>query len=172
MYQRGNNGVLERTDQAGDGWARAHREANPRWYMQDVDALMAIETRAYNTGDKFFMEYVPDGFQHREKSIRQHAVVALFDRKSCREAAFGEHGRASLSLYLHLCRALGQTQPVQPKFMFTIGKDKPPWEVIEVDPESGDVVAEHALTSANWAEVWKAAGLSDLRAELARWVLR
>ena len=60
MYERHSNGVKVRADGCGDAWAQAHRKLGPTFNMQDIDALFGIMAFGQNTGDKLFLEYVPD----------------------------------------------------------------------------------------------------------------
>jgi len=168
--QRDASGVRIRADGKGDSWAQDHRQLGPTFNMTDFDAVLGLVAFAANTGEKLFMEYVPDNYQNRPNVIRQYANVAMFDRKTNREYAFGETNRVSLSWHLDHCRKIGASQPVPPKFFFVIGRDQPPWMLIELDIETGAVVAEHCLTAMNWREVWQAAGLTGLRDQLRRWI--
>jgi len=169
--QRDGNGVRRRVDGQGDGWAKAHRDGlGATFNMNDVDGLIGMVGFAANTGDRLFMEYVPNNYANRARLIRSFATVGLFDRKSSRDYALSQSNRVALSWYLDLCRRLGQTQPIPPKFFLVIGRDQPPWEMIELDIRTGDIAAEHTLTDMNWKEIWQQAGLVALRNELRRWI--
>lgn len=163
-------GVRVRADGKGDGWARAHRELGLTFNMTDIDGLMGLVGFAANTGDKLFMEYVPDNYQNRLNLIRQYAVVAMFDRKASREYAFSDANRVSLSWHLDHCRKLAQTQPKAPKFFLVIGRDEPPWELIEMNIHTGEVVTEQTLNGMNWRVLWEQTGLVALRNELRGWI--
>jgi len=167
---RDEEGVRLRADGKGDGWALAHRKLGATFNMTDFDGLMGIVSFAANTGERLFLEYVPDNYSHRVNVIRQFAAVAMFDRKSTREYAFSDENRVSLAWHLDHCRKLGQTQPKPPKFFFVIGRDEPPWELVEVDIETGDVVSEMSLSAMNWRALWERAGLVALRNELRQWI--
>lgn len=168
--QRDANGVRVRVDGKGDGWARAHRQLGATFNMTDFDGVMGLVAFAANTGEKLFMEYVPDNYTNRLNLIRRYAVVAMFDRKATREYAFSDANRVSLSWHLDHCRKLAQTQPVAPKFLLVIGRDEPPWHLIELDINTGGTVGQHTLTAMNWRTVWEQAGLIDLRNQLRRWI--
>jgi len=171
LEERDTNGVRVRHDGKGDGWAKAHRsQLGPTFNMNDVDGLIGLVGFAANTGDRFFIEYVPDDYSNRLNMIRQFATVALFDRKTSRDYAFGDANRVSLSWYLDLCRRLGQTQPKPPKFFLVIGRDAPPWNLIELDINTGKEVSDHVLPAMNWRQVWQQVGLAALRAELRAWI--
>jgi len=88
MYERHSNGVRVRADGCGDAWAQAHRKLGPTFNMQDIDALFGIMAFGQNTGDKLFLEYVPDDYRNRGKAVRDFRVIAMFDRKSSRQATF------------------------------------------------------------------------------------
>ena len=98
--RRDSRGVRIRADGKGDGWARAHRQLGATFNMTDFDGLMGLVAFAANTGEKLFMEYVPDNYRNRLNLIRQFAIVAMFDRKASREYAFSEANRVSLSWHL------------------------------------------------------------------------
>lgn len=169
--ERDSSGVRVRADGKGDAWAKAHRDQlGATFNMNDVDGLIGLVAFAANTGDRLFMEYVPDNYANRQSMVRQFATVALFDRKTSRDYALGESNRVALAWYLDLCRRLGQTQPKPPKFFLIIGRDTPPWQMIELDIETGAVISEHALTAHKWQQVWEQVGLAALRNELRRWI--
>ena len=170
LEQRDSNGVRVRVDGKGDAWAQAHRQLGGTFNMTDFDAVMGVQAFAANTGERLFLEYVPDNYENRLNMIREYASVAMFDRKASREYAFSRDNRVSLSWHLDHCRKLAQTQPVAPKFFLVIGRDQPPWQLIELDITTGEIVAEHTLTNMDWKTVWQQAGLTDLRNELRRWV--
>ena len=169
--QRDNGGVRIRVDGKGDGWAKVHRDQlGATFNMNDVDGLIGMVAFAANTGDRLFMEYVPDNYANRLNTVRSFATVALFDRKTSREYALGESNRVALAWYLDLCRRLGQTQQKPPKFFLVIGRDAPPWQMVELNTNNGEVVSEHTLSASNWREVWEQVGLAALRNELRRWI--
>jgi hypothetical protein len=173
---RHQNGTKIRVDGRGDVWADCHRTQLGRHFlMQDVDGLFGNMTFAHNTGEKLFLEYVPDSYKNREKAIRQFAVVALFDRKSSAAWAFSVRNRVSTALYLEMCRRFATGQPFPPRFFYIIGKDSPPWEMIELCIDTGQEVGQrtriHTMENSNeWAKLWEAVGLSGLRDELRKFV--
>lgn len=168
--ERDGAGVKVRADGKGDAWADAHRDLGPTFNMTDVDGMIGIVGFAANTGERLFMEYVPDDWKNRHNKIRRFATVAVFDRKATRALALDAGNRVGLAYYLNLCRCLGQTQPKAPRFFFVIGRDCPPWTMIELNINTANIVAEHELPSMNWRQVWNAIGLTALRQELTRWV--
>jgi len=99
MYERHSNGVKVRADGCGDAWAKAHRRLGPTFNMQDIDALFGIMAFGQNTGDKLFLEYVPDDYQNRGKAVRDFRVIAMFDRKSSRQAAFIGDGEIQAQMF-------------------------------------------------------------------------
>ena len=170
IAERDENGVRVRADGKGDGWAKAHRSLGQTFNMTDFDGVMGLVAYASNTGDKLFMEYVPDNYANRFKRIRQFAYVAMFDRKTTRACAFGDANTVSLSVQLDHCRRLGQTQPHDPKFFFVVGRDAPPWELIELDIQTGEECGARTLASLDTRAVWEVVGLVDLRDALRRWI--
>lgn len=168
------NGVKRRMDGKGDAWATAHRCLGTGNQMNDVDAVFGFEAYGANTGEKLFLEYEPDDYQNRLNVIREHGLIALFDRKTSEGAAFGEGNRRSFSLYLHLCRVIAAQQPYPPRFFFCIGGQEPPWQLIEIDitagAKTGHEVTIYSAQSAEWRRVWDALGLSELRMKLRGWI--
>jgi len=169
---RNAQGVKERLDEQGDAWANQHRKSTPRdYYLQDVDAMFGAVFFGHNTGEKVFLEYVPDNYKNRTSKVRSFALVAMFDRKASRWAAFSNYNTVSCALYLWLCRVIGQSQPKQPRFFYVIGGDTPPWTMIEINIETGQEMGQEVrLDSADWTTVWNSLGLTSLRNELARFV--
>lgn len=167
--ERNSQSVKVRLDGAGDGWANQHRESlAKKFYIQDVDALFGTVVFGHNTGEALFLEYVPDNYQNRRKTIREFGVVAIFDRKSSERAAFGNHNLVSMGLYLWLCRMLGRVQTIKPKFFFVIGGQSPPWTMIEIDIETGEEMRRRDVDTSDWNSIWNELGLLDLRTEIAR----
>lgn len=167
---RNGGGVKHRLDQSGDGWANAHREGLPNKYMmQDVDAMFGAMAFGHNTGERLFLEYVPDGYENRGKSIRDFSVVAMFDRKTTEATAFANHAQVSRALYLWICRSLAEAQGLRPKFFLCIGGQEPPWKMIEIDIETGERAGNEAVVdSGKWETVWQTLGLQGLRNEAKR----
>ncbi len=171
MSDRLDNGVKRRIDGAGDGWAAAHRALGPGHQMNDVDAIFGFEAFGANTGDKLFLEYEPDHYENKLKVVRQHAVIAMFDRKASANAAFGDNNRRSFSFYLHMCRVIASAQSCPPRFFFCIGGQQPPWQLLEVDIWAGehikgrDTVIE-TTAPADWRRIWDVLGLASLRKQL------
>lgn len=171
MIGRLGNGVRRRMDGRGDGWANAHREElGSRYYLQDVDGVFGLEVWGANTGERLFMEYEPDNWEHRQDWVRRFAIVALFDRKVSLDRALSEHNRVSAAFYMWLCRELGARQPQQPRFFFVVGGQSPPWDLVEMDTQTGNVLSTHQLAGADFRQVWQRIGLLSLRQELARWI--
>ena len=161
--------VKPRFDGQGDPWADSHREGLGRGFnMNDVDGFIGLIGFAANTGDRLFIEYVPDDYANRGQAIRTYSTVALFDRKASLACAMGEGNSVSLACYLDLCRRLAVTQARPPKFFFVVGRDAPPWDIVQIDIETGMKLSTQTLSGMNWQEVWRAAGLTELRDTLRR----
>jgi len=170
---RNRLGVKERLNGAGDAWANQHRESlGSHFYLQDVDAMFGTIVFGHNTGERLFLEYVPDSYENRQEKVREFGVVALFDRKSSRDAAFGNHNRVSMALYLWMCRSLSKIQGISrsPKFFFVIGGQSPPWQMIEIDIDTGEELQMTEINTSSWRSTWQAFGLMRLRDEIARWI--
>lgn len=163
-----------RFDGLGDPWAFAHREElGNQFLMSDVDGLMGMVAFASNTGDRLFLEYVPDNYENREKRIRSLAVVAFFDRKASLSIARNTKNNICTSVYLHLARAVSAQQPNPARFFWMIGGSAPPWTMVELDINTGDEIGiQRTVDSGAWRSVWEAVGLVTLRNELYRWTLR
>lgn len=166
------NGNRARVDKQGDLWANDHRAELANYFMSDVDALFGIEAWGAQTGDKLFMEYEPDAWENRRSSIRSFGVVAMFDRK----ASWGSIAKAgsftSTPLYLWMCRVFRGHQGIAPKFFYVCGT-RAPWRMQEVDIDTGEAVGDEVLVdSGRWGVVWRALGLSDLRDQIKKWVVR
>lgn len=172
-YSRAENGVRHRVDGGGDAWAAVHRDLGTRFLMQDVDALFGCSVFGSNTGDRLFLEHVPDAYKHRNNEIRNFAVVAMFDRKTTFENAFSKNNLLSFGLYLWQCRTFASKQPIAPKFFFVIGGQEPPWAMQEINITTGDVINQPIEVDAqSFDVVWQTLGLKDMRNELRRWVER
>lgn len=169
---RNPQGVKKRLDKQGDAWADQHRRSTPKdFYLQDVDAMFGAVVFGHNTGEKLFLEYVPDNYVNRDKRIRKFGVVAIFDRKTSEQAAFSNHNMVSCALYLWLCRSLGELQPSPPKFFYVIGNQEPPWTMIEVDTTTGmETGTRKRLDGSDWRATWETLGLASLRHELVQWL--
>lgn len=167
-----HNGVKERADGAGDAWAREHREMGQTYNMMDLDAVFGTVFFGQNTGEKLFMEYIPDNYQNRVNKIRHFALVAMFDRKASRNAALCPQNNLSTAVYLWLCRELSEKQPTPPKFFYVIGGQVPPWVMVEVDIFTGELTGHESVieNSQDWHRVWQILGLKKLRAQLRGWV--
>ena len=174
MYQYDDIGVRIRNDNAGDEWATAHRSLGPTFNMHDIDALVGFMAFGQNTGEKLFLEYVPDAWNNRSKLIRNFAAVAMFDRKATEATAFSEHNRLSVAYYLWLCRCVGGSQPLPPKFFFVVGGKSPPWTMIELDISTGERtgVRQEITSTRDWRPLWDAVGLSKIRNQLRAFVER
>lgn len=173
MYERDERGVRVRADKKGDAWANAHRDAlGNKYYLQDVDAMFGYVAFGHNTGERLFLEYVPDSYENRGSWIREYGYVALFDRKTSEQAAFSSQNSLSASVYLHLCRRLAAGQPIAPRFFFVIGGQEPPWEMIEISIESGEETGQRAVirSASDWSTIWAALGLADMRNTIKQWI--
>lgn len=170
--ERHENHVRIRRDGHGDAWANAHRTSlSNKYFLHDIDAVFGLEVFGANTGDRLFLEYEPDHYNNREKSIREFAAIALFDRKASKAAAFSPSNRLSLGLYLWQCRSYAKSQPIAPRFFFVIGQDKPPWLMIEIDIQTAEPIGhEVSVDSARFSAVWDALGLTELRNHLRSFV--
>lgn len=170
---RNSNGVKVRKDGRGDAWANAHRIALGNEYlMQDVDICFGITVFGHNTAEKLFLEFEPDDYKHRTSAVRDFAIVALMDRKSSIEAAFAPNNRLSRHFYCWLCRVFTQYQGIAPRFFFAIGGQEPPWRIVEVDVLTDETTEAGTITRVNdWAPLWKALNLIDLRNQLRKWLL-
>ena len=166
------NGVKPRADGKGDGWANAHREQlGPDYHCQDIDGYFGFCAWGANSGDRLFMEHVPDGFKNANNLIREYAVVALFDRKSTTSAARCDRNIKSTSFYLWLCRNLSMAQPFPVRFFWVIGKDNPPWMMQELSIETGEEKEDMiTLDKPDWRSIWDTIGLTDLRNSLKKWL--
>lgn len=168
---RNGNGVKTRRDGRGDAWAAAHRdELGSRFLMQDVDASFGALVFGHNTGEKLFLEYVPDDYQNRTKATRDFAVVAMFDRKNSEAAAFANSNLVSRAFYLWQCRVFGTIQPIPPRFYYVIGNQQPPWRMVEIDILSSKQIATASVSVGDWTTVWSSLGLIKLRNELVQWI--
>lgn len=166
--------VKPRYDGKGDGWANAHRDLGPTFNMNDADALMGVVSFAWNTGERLFIEDVPDNYINRYSSIREFAYVALFDRKTNLDFALSNENAVSRAMYLHLCRIISAYQPLPPRFFFVIGGQCPPWEMHEIAIDSsepkGDAIILPCRDGSIWRSVWETCGLKSLRDELRKWI--
>ena len=166
MAERMRNGVKSRFDGGGDKWANEHRVRLWRDdYMQDIDAIFGMEIFGKNTADRLFAEYVPLGHEDHNRLQRRFGLVALFDRKISEFAAFHKGSKMSLDLYLWLCRIIGSTQSIDPKFFYVCGNNEMPWTMIEIDIHTGNRTGEpHVITcEQEWRRVWSALGIREIR---------
>jgi hypothetical protein len=172
MSSRLANGVRIRVDGQGDPWANAHREAlGNKFYLQDIDALFGMEVFGANTGDRLFLEYEPDSYENKANVIREFAMVAMFDRKSTLPWARSPQCCLSRGVYLWMCRALRAQQPKAPKFFLVVGRDSPPWQMVEIDIDTGDEINEPmSIDADSFQRVWQQLGLTQLRKDLRRFV--
>ena len=163
--------VKPRFDGKGDAWANQHRDMlGPTFNMQDMDGYFGFTAFGANTGERIFLEYVPDDYENRYRAIREFGLVSMFDRKSSKEYALSKDNVVSFAFYLWLCRSVGKGQSIIPKFFFVVGSQEPPWEMIEIDINSGNSIKSKMLTSTNWKEIWHSLGLIELRREVSRLV--
>ena len=166
-------GVKVRADGQGDAWADSHRDFMRSAYMLDIDGLVGFVGFAANTGEKLFIEYVPDDYSNHRSEIRTFATVAMFDRKSSRSVAFAKGNQVSRAYYLDICRKLAATQPKPPRFFYVLGRDCPPWEMVELDIETAEEIGTHTIESldtGHWRHLWHIMGLGRLRSDLRRWI--
>ena len=175
MYEDGSNrlsnGVKVRVDGKGDAWSNAHRiQLGNDALMQDLDAVFGFTAFGHNTGERLFLEYVPDSWENRCNSMRNFGIVALFDRKASIGAAFSNKNALSSNFYRFLCRTVAMAQPIPPRFFYVIGGQEPPWLMIEVDINTGlEVGARVELKNSNFKTVWESLGLGQARNVLMRW---
>lgn len=172
--ERLDNGVRKRADGKGDGWANAHRDVlGTKFLMQDVDGYFGFLVYGDNTGERLFLEYVPDDYANRTKPVRSFAIVAMFDRKTTMDAATSEENALSRAFYLWLCRTIGRAQPAekQPRFYFVVGGQQPPWDMLELDILTGERIGDIVhLANADWPHIWETLGLAPLRRSLLAWL--
>lgn len=169
---RNGNGVKVRKDGRGDAWSNEHRIAlGNKFFMQDLDALFGQITFGHNTGERLFLEYVPDDYENRFNVIRDMAFIATFDRKSTEGAAFASENVVSTAVYLNLCRQISDRQPRQMKFFYVIGKAAP-WRMIEIDIYSGERLPElpPIKNKDDWRRVWENTDLIEARDFLSKWL--
>ncbi|NCC85188.1 MAG: hypothetical protein EOM03_13835 [Clostridia bacterium] len=175
MYDDGNNrlsnGVKVRMDGKGDAWSNAHRDQlGNNAFMQDLDAMFGFAAFGHNTGERLFLEYVPDSWENRHNSMRTFGVVALFDRKASLGAAFSGKNALSSNFYRFLCRLIASAQPIPPRFFYVIGGQEPPWTMVDVDICNGQEIGNRVeLTSANFKTMWESLGLGSARNVLMQW---
>lgn len=142
-----------RHDGGGDGWAEGHRRLGG-CYMCDIDGLAAqVLIRGE---DALFAEYVADGRRHQR--IRDHSVLAIFDRKSSEPTSLSRYSTAFL---LWLCRTIAAGQGAPVRFFFVVGTSAP-WTLIELDTVTGDEISRTVQSS--WRPVWHSLGLLSDRA--------
>lgn len=164
------NGVKARKDGQGDLWAAQHREAlGPGFNMQDMDGFFGQVAFAANTGDKLFLEYVPDDYVNRVKFFRRFAVVAFFDRKSTMDWAMNERNRVSMAFYMWICRMIGEHQPIPCRFFIVTGGEGR-WMMSELNTADGQVIGESRIEGMNWKAIWQTTGLTTAREQLRKWV--
>ena len=170
---RNKHGVKKRIDGKGDGWANEHRDHLAKeFYIQDVDCLFGAVAFGHNTAERLFLEYAPDNYDNHQKTIREFGIVALFDRKKTKNEAFSKRTTVSRGLYLWLCRKLRDVQGIGPKFFYVIGDDKPPWEMIELNIDTGETnLPTITLHSEEWTTIWQQLGLLELRQEITKRLL-
>ena len=167
MFKRNDQGVKIRSDGNGDQWANQHRdELGSKFYIQDVDGLFGMCSFAQNSGERLFMEYVPDHYRNKSKIIREFAVIAIFDRKQSKHAI--QVSDLSTAFYLHQARLYGRVQPIMPKFFFVVGTESP-WTLIELNITTGETISECVLDDGEWLSVWKTLKLTDMRDLLRAW---
>jgi len=179
---RDRNGVKIRADGKGDAWARAHRNMGQCFNMHDVDGLIGIHAFAQNTGERLFIEYVPDHYKNRHSCIRKFAMVAMFDRKKTLNLAMIRDSNNKLdntlgtAFYLWLCRTCASNQPIPPRFFFVGGGDEPPWGMQELNiytaEKIGNIIPIEDATGKGWRAIWDAIGLVTLRNEMKKWTER
>ena len=141
------------------------------YFMQDLDAMFGSVVFGHNTGDRLFLEYVPDNYENRTSMIREFALIAMFDRKSNEQCAYNTRNILSRAFYLWTCRTLSAKQPIPARFFYCFGGQEPPWRLVELDINTGfNTRNSVVLDGKNWLEVWQQLGLSQLRSDLAKWL--
>ena len=171
MSLRHTSGSKVRVDGGGDGWAGQHRTELGRGnFMQDLDVFAGTLSFATNGQDRVFAEYAPDSYVNARDTVRDFALVALFDRKSTRSAAMSNGNRLSLGFYLSVCRTYAAKQPTfPPHFYFVCGKSQP-WEMIKIDIDTGDELETYNYSERDWKQVWAESGLKAGRGILSEWI--
>lgn len=163
-----SNGVRRRVDNSGDVWANEHRQAfGSSSYMQDLDAVMGVITFGINGVSRLFAEYEPDGWENRNSLIRQFGIVALFDRKKTTRAC--QVSSVSTAFYLHMARVLSTAQPIPVRFFFVVG-EQPPWQLIELDIETGEQRGTTYVADIGAEAIWDDLGLTATRKALHVWL--
>lgn len=163
------NGVKARMDGKGDGWSEGHRELGVGFNMQDLDGFFGQMAFAANTGEKLFLEYVPDDYRNRFSCFRKFGVVAFFDRKSTFDYAMSGDNRVSLAFYLWICRTISLHQPRKARF-FIVSGTLEPWKMTELDTSTGECGRCWNVRSSKWKEIWEASGLAEDRRILEFWI--
>ena len=163
-----------RLDGRGDGWANGHRNAlGNESYLQDIDGYFGMLGFTANTGDRLFLEYVPDSYKNRESAIREFGLVAMFDRKRDLQAMHSPKVVLSKAVYLWFCRKIGLSQPVMPRFFYVLGTaEHGPWTLVECDIWTGNEIREFTLTENFWKSIWDKIGLEEARRKIQAVVLR
>ena len=168
-----------RNDNGGDRWANAHRHnLSDNWYLMDMDGYFGLLAFAANTGNRLFMEYVPDDWKNRESATREFGWVAIFDRKRNEQAMRSSGAKLSKDMYLCLCRRLGRCQPVMPRFFYILGTgEHGPWPLVEYDVWTAKEIG-HIATLQNdefskgaWDRIWNSIGLEQARKKIEAWLL-
>jgi hypothetical protein len=171
MEQRLLNGVRTRMDGAGDLWADQHREElGNRSYLNDIDGFAGLTVWASHSEDHLFVEYEPDSWEYKDNVIRRFGTIAFFDRKKSRGATKRPGAPLSLAYHLDLCRQLGKSQPIAPRFFYVFGEGIP-WELVEINIENGSSIGHPImLVAGSWSERWRELGLVAARDEIRRWL--
>jgi len=139
--------------------------------MQDLDCFFGVQAFGHNTGDKLFMEYIPDNYDKNKKSVENFGVVALFDRKSNEEYALSSPNYTSRHFYIYLAKILSECQGNIPcKFFYVIGSNNPPWKMIEIDLSTGHKKTEKYVDSGDWSSIWQELGLCSIRNDVVKWM--
>lgn len=170
-------GGRERVEAGGDAWAAAHRDLlGASCWMTDVDVMFGAQVFGMNTGNRLFMEYVPD-LTPIDARVRRFALVALFDRKAARLERYmmGEQNARAIAFHLWLCRVHAAAQGIRPRFFTVLGDDTPPWHLIEFDIDTGEECGRSMLRRLDpdeWQVLWDRLGLLSLRNRAVELVTR
>lgn len=139
-----------------------HRRNLPRdFYKMDLD-FMVSSAGGMDTEGSLFGAY----------TIRRNrfGTIALFDLKKTANAIFCDHNRTRHAFQVHICRALGETQPVAPVFAYIVGDG--PFEAYAVDLDSCDVSVTSVTLplQESWLPAWDALGITAAKSTIEAWL--
>lgn len=164
-YDYAANGVRIRVDGLGDQWANYHRSfLGSSYHMLDFDGWRVCDPsleRTENTEDHLFCEVVMD--HQRGEMIRDVHYLAIFDRKSTLKAV--HQASFTRAVYLNMCRRFSLHQPFECRFIYVIGGQQPPWQLIQCDIRTGTFGMPLTLDASrqSWLAIWAATGLAGAR---------